>query len=281
MKRLVFLAALLSLALALASSAQTAGKDVKLTAEELIAKHVASIGTPAAINAAKSRVFVGTAGLSAGAGATGFLKGAAQFASTDDMFLMAMVFNSNDYPYEKLAFDGKDLSTGRANGRNTILGDFVRAQPAVVKQGLFGGVLSTSWPLLALEKREKLESVSLITKDGARLYRSKYSSPSNGQLSITLYFDAQTFRHVSTEYKYDTPPPQGAEIVTRNENPTYYTLTEVFSDFKTVGGLTLPTSHRLDCTVNAPTQTISLRWSATYSEVYLNETLDKPLFKVS
>ncbi len=256
-------------------------KAAKLTAEELIAKHVASIGTPEAIAASKSRVLVGNGFLSGGVGIAGRIGGPAQFASQDDMLLLVMIFNSNDYAYEKVAYDGKDLSTGKAFGGNTDLGNFIRAHPVIVRQGLFGGALSAAWPLLNMAKGEKLESITPVNNNGVSLYKAKYSSSRNGQLSITFYFDAQTWHHVMTEYKYTVDPPQGGPIVTEEQKPTYYTMVEAFSNFKKVGDLVLPLTHQIDIAVVAPTDTASLRWTAVYTQCYFDQGLGKGAFKVS
>jgi hypothetical protein len=260
------------------------GKDpkaAKLTAEELIAKHVASIGTPEAIAAAKSRVLVGNGYLSGGLGIVGKIGGPAQFASQGDMVLLAMVFNSNDYAYEKVGYDGKDLSTGKAFGGNTDLGNFIRTHPVIIRQGLFGGALSAAWPLLHMEKGEKLESISPVTNNGVQLYKAKYTSSRNDDLSITLYFDAQTWRHVMTEYKYTIGPRQGGPIVSEEEKPTYYTMVEGFSNFRKVGDLVLPLTHQIDIAVIAPTDAASLRWTANYTQCYFDQELEKGMFKVS
>jgi hypothetical protein len=170
MKR-VFSALLIGIA---AASSTFAQKD-KPTAAEVISKHLASIGTLEAIKAAKSRVLVGTGSLNSQLRYTGKITGPAQLAFADDKVLLAIIFNSNDYPSEKLAFDGKEITYGRAIGnlalgsppsaspsnvtdtrsrRNlTLLGEFIKAQGSIVKSGLFGGVLSSAWPLTGDGKR--------------------------------------------------------------------------------------------------------------------------------
>jgi len=85
------------------------GQKEKISPEVIISKHLASIGTPEARSAAKSRVLVGQAMLSSKVGYSGRIGGPAQVASDANKLLLAIVFNSNDYKYEKLAFDGKIL----------------------------------------------------------------------------------------------------------------------------------------------------------------------------
>src|SRR5262245_60529373 len=87
---------------------QTDSKNLpKLTAEEIIAKHVASIGKAESIAAIKSRILVGVGVFTTKQGA-GKIGGPAQFATDGQRMVLAVVLNSNDYPFEKMAYDGKD-----------------------------------------------------------------------------------------------------------------------------------------------------------------------------
>src|SRR4051812_25836491 len=90
--------------ISLAITASVFAQKDKMTAEEIINKHLASIGTPEARAAAKSRILVGQGMLSSKQGYNGQIAGPAQLASGDGKFLLAIIFNSNDYPSEKLAF---------------------------------------------------------------------------------------------------------------------------------------------------------------------------------
>ena len=85
----------------IAQSDKDSKKTEKITAEELLAKHVASIGTPEALAAARTRVIVGEGGVRALKGYSGSLVGPVQLASDSERMLFVMLFNSNEYPYEK------------------------------------------------------------------------------------------------------------------------------------------------------------------------------------
>jgi len=151
----------------------------------------------------------------------------------------------------------------------------VFVQDAVIREGLLGGVLSTAWPLLDLNDRKpKLSFEGLKKMDGQELYELRYHPRKNSDLEISLYFDAQTYRHVETVYSYTTsssfanlaastpvgvapssggrggstsPGTEGAggtaETAAARQLPNRYRLTEKFSDFKTVDGVTLPTQE--------------------------------------
>src|SRR6185503_14426316 len=114
----------------------------KLSADEVINKHLESLGSTDARAAIKSRVLAGT-GIFNVKLRPEKVGGPVQFASVDHKLLLAFVFNANNYPYEKVGFDGKDLTvTTLPGGGLSPLGGFLKSSKFVLKQGLFGGVLS-------------------------------------------------------------------------------------------------------------------------------------------
>lgn len=291
---------LITLVVALALSTSVFGqgkKDQKnvpqLKPEEIIARHVASIGTPEAINAAKSRVFVGQARLTSRVGYTGILTGQAQFASVGENVLLAAAFNSNEYPYEKAAFNGKDVSVGRPNGNSTPLGDFLKSNKTILREGLLGGVLSTAWPFLNKDNKFKFDNAGIAEIGGRSFYKLKTRI---GDLSIVLYFDAENFRHAATEYsnvigvgisRGNNPRPESDEFGTStttgmaNQKQTYMTLTERFSNFAKSGDLTIPLTYVVDYTYQDSNSNRSLNLEVRFQEFYPNQELEPDVFKVS
>jgi len=70
-------------------------------------------------------------------------------------------------------------------------------QPDILREGLFGGTISTAWPLLDLKPagEAKYEGVKKI--DGRELHDLTYvpnKSSSGSDLTIHLYFEPDTFR---------------------------------------------------------------------------------------
>ena len=257
-------------------------KTVKMTVDEIVSKHLASIGTPEARAAAKSLVLVGTGTLTSRTGFAGRLGGPLQFASQGDMLLLAMVFNSNDYPYEKVGFNGKDLTTGNYAEGGSILAIFLKSNKTVVKQGLFGGILRLSWPLTKLDKDVKLEYSGIVKEGDRSLYKLKFLSPGIGDLSVSLYFDSESFRHVRSEYYYASseligPNPNRIPVI--GSAPSRYTLIETFSKFTKVGDLTLPLSYTIDYASAGAEK--SLIWTLNFSQAFYNEQLEPTVFKVS
>jgi len=261
----------------------------KMSANEVVAKHLASIGPAEVIASIKSRVMVGTSKLEAKIGTSSFITGPGQLASQGDKVLYALIFNSPNYPYEKAAFDGKDISLGLPNGNRTLLTDFLKAQGVILKDGLFTGALSTAWPLLDLKSKKgaKVEYAGTAKIDDRLCHKLKYSSGRTGDLKTTLYFDAETFHHVRTTYEYTTEPRIGRSPTdTRSSSRVErYSLTEEFSDFKIAGKLTLPMTYVIKLTneqqIVSTQGANALEWTFIVLQVYYDEPLEATMFKVS
>lgn len=270
-------------------SAQEDKKPAKIGVDELIAKHLASIGPADVIAGVKSRVMVGNAKLESKLGSASVIYGKGQLASQEDKVLYAMVFSSSVYPYEKAAFDGKDQSLGLPNGNRTLLAEFLKTQNSILKDGLFTGALSTAWPLLDLKSRKstKLEYAGTAKIDDRQCYKLKYTSGRSGNLKTTLYFDAETYRHIRTLYEYTLEPSIGRSStdVRSSSRIERYSLREDFSDFKVAGKLTLPLTYTINITnelqISSTPGTNSLEWTFTILQVYYDEPLEATVFKVS
>jgi hypothetical protein len=255
----------------------------KLSTQELVAKHLASIGSAEDIAASRTRVATGSTEARLRLTNTPIeLSGPAQIASDGDKFLLAMIFQSNNYPHEKAAFDGENLVIGvLTQGGRSLLGNFLSSQPALLKHGLIGGVLSSAWPLYNLDRRDAKLSYSGMDKiNGKPVHKLKYVPRNAGELNITLYFDANTFQHVRSQYDYVVSARQGAvaeSSVSQRDNR--FKLVEDFSDFQPTGKLTLPHTYTLDLTVELPDRTQTLHWAINLQQFSFNEPIDPRVFK--
>jgi len=266
----------------LSGSAHSLPAD-KLTTEELVKKHLASIGSTEDIAASRTRVATGStqAKLRLTNNAVE-LSGPAQIASDGDKFLLAMVFQSNNYPHEKASFDGENLVIGvLTQGGRTPLGTFLGSQPALLKHGLIGGVLSSAWPLFNLDRRDAKVSYAGMDKiNGKPVHKLKYVPRNSGELSITLYFDANTFQHVRSQYEYVVSARQGAVAESSiSQQNNRYKLVEDFSDFQPTGKLMLPHSYMIDLTIELSTKTQTLEWTINLQQFSFNEAIDPSVFK--
>jgi len=193
-----------------------------------------------------------------------------------------MIFNSNNYPYEKGAYDGENISVGLPLGNRSLLGDFLKSHSTVFKQGLFGGVLSSAWLLLNGNSKEgEFEYSGLEKINDRQMHKLKYAPAKGGTLRINLYFDAETFRHVMSEYQYVVSPKIGpSRTANAGQREQRYTLVEKFSDFAIAGQLRMPQTYEIDLTVYTGA-TQSLQWVMKFSQFYFNEPLSVEAFKVS
>lgn len=275
-------AALAALALACAAlAAAHAPAQEKLKPEEVVARHLEAIGTAEARSPTRSRVVAGGTRIEVKAGGHGGSEGQGLIASAGNKVLLNATFQSADYPFERVAFDGERVSARaiRPNVRSP-LSNFFLSHETVFREGLIGGVLSTAWPLLRLDERKaKLSYAGAGEAAGRPAHKLRYSPRKGSDLKVTLFFDAETFRHVRTEYERTVPAPIGAtpgQSVSQRE--TRYRLVEEFSDFKTEDGLTLPRAYSAGYTVFSTGASVEVSWKFDLTRVDPDQPIDPKVF---
>lgn len=273
----------LSTACFLSSIRSAQGQDKKLTSEELIARHLDSIGTAEARSKVSTRVASGETKFIARLGGSGNVDGQAMMVSSGAKLRFGIKLPLNDYPGEDIAFDGAKAAAGLLpQGGRSLLSAFFSSQNLPLNEGLIGGTLSTAWPLLRMDKTQpKLDYRGLKKIDGRQLHEVGYRPrKGSGELKVSLYFDPETFRHVKTKYSYEI----GATIGTRensNQNPErYYALTEDFDDFLAVDGLTLPHKYRMQFSAEGRGRSALHDWTVTIKKIDHNTKLDDPIFVI-
>jgi len=281
--RTTFLILLTTLAMMFPSGLVHSVRADKLSTEEVVKKHLASIGSPEDIAASRTRIATGSTQAKLRLTNTAVeLSGPAQLASDGDKFLLAMIFQSNNYPHEKASFDGENLVIGvLTQGGRTPLGAFLSSQPALLKHGLLGGVLSSAWPLFNLERRDaKVTYAGMDKINGKPVHKLKYVPRNSGELNISLYFDANTFQHVRSQYEYVVSARQGSTAESSiGEHNNRYKLVEDFSDFQPTGKLMLPHAYTIDLTIDLANRTQTMQWSINLQQFSFNETIDPRAFK--
>jgi len=255
----------------------------KLSTDEIVTKHLAAIGSTADTAASHTRVATGTTQARLRlTNAPVELSGPAQIASDGDQFLLAMIFQANNYPHEKASFDGENQVIGvLTQGGRSLLGNFLSSQPSLLKHGLIGGVLSSAWPLYHLDRRDAKLSYSGMDKiNGKPVYKLKYIPRNAGDLNINLYFDATTFQHVRSQYDYIVSARQGGIAETSvSQRDNRFKLVEEFSDFQPTGKLMLPHTYTIELTVELPNRTQTMEWTINLQQFAFNETIDPRVFK--
>jgi len=257
-------------------------QDNKLTLEEVIARHLNSIGSAQARAVPKNRVVSGTLKLITRVGTVSNVEGQAAMASSGVKLRFSLAFPLAEYPGEQFGFDGSKVLVGHLpSGKRSALSLYLDQQNAPLREGLLGGTLSSAWALLRIDQlKPKLEYRGPKKIEGRELYEIGYR-PQKGSpdLKITLYFDAATFRHVRTHYEFKVPARLGNGPNDSNRfQEDYYQLVEDFDDFRAVDGLTVPYKYRIQLNVQASTGTILSDWNVAVGQVLHNQALDDQIF---
>jgi hypothetical protein len=265
------------------ASAAVVVSDLK--PEELIKRHLESVGTPAARAAAQSRLVQGVATYKMLVGGSGQIHGKAVIVSEGRKIHVLLKTNTVEYRGEQFICDGEKTSVAGtyADKTRSDLGRFLRSQDVMLREGFFGGTLSTAWPLLNEESWKGRVSYEGIQKvDGRELHALRYRPRESSDVDIALYFDPETFRHVMTIYKAKIGAgiAPGGELSSANRQETRYRIEERFSDFHSVDGLTMPSKYELRFTQElANGFTKSVEWDVEVSQIQNNVPLDPRNFE--
>lgn len=279
MKRItLFILVLFTLSLVI--HGQSSSKDI--TVQEILDKNLESIGKKEDLQAVTSRVMVGSVKNNSTLGGGRQFSGAAQFASAGNKLLLALIFDSNEYPYEKVGFDGDKFFLGLPNGNRTALGDFLNTQSVVFKEGVFGGVFSSTWASLSTDIAKKdLKYMGTEKVEDQEYHKIRYSPRNSGDLRIIFYFNVKDYRHSITRYEFTTISRMRSDPTQAIKQKDFrYTLIEYFGDYKNVGKLVLPSTYSLDLVI----QTESTRrqmWVVKFDQFFFNEVLEAQVFRVS
>lgn len=267
-----------------------ASADTKLTPAELIAKHLASIGSEEARVRVAGTQIKGSASVTVKLCGEGQVDGEVLIGSHGKMNLIDMKFDTSGYPYEFLRFDGKDLNVSQFRpGSRTCLGQFFVAHSEVFGEGLVGGALTESWPLLNVpEKNPKLEYSGLKKVGDKQLHALKYTPRKGSDLKITLFFEPETFRHVRTEYarvihsneqrRIGSAPGQLPSVSSQSAPAARIEAHEDFSDFKEEAGLNLPHTYKFHLSIQSEIKPAIVDWTFSLSDFTFNAPLDPAAF---
>jgi len=274
--------------------------------EEIVTRHLNSIGTPEVRSTIKSRAVQGTLKMHILVGGGGEVTGTWGRVSEQRQSNFVMRFaTGGDWRGEQFIFDGEHTGFATATSSHTrsVFAQFVSSQDFIVKEGLLGGELSTAWALQNLDQNHaKVQSIGSKKVDGRELIGLQYVSKGTHDMQVKIYFDPETFRHVMTIYTVETAPGMAREITESvYQNQNRFTIEERFSDFQAVDGLTIPTHYHLQYTqevqtgnsdtgasVAGPTTTHSellgstrvYDWDMTAEKIQHNLAMDAKNFRV-
>lgn len=261
----------------------------KMTAEDVLSKHLDSIGAKDKRAAIVNQVIFSDVKFIV-KGSSSRTNGKALFFSSGAKNLWGITLSSNDYPGDKFSYNGKNVKVGYLRpGVRSILGGFVYSYGELLKDGLLGGALSSSWTLLhADSKKIKLSYEGMKKIDDKDTYVLSYTPKSGSDLTVKMYFDAKNFHHLRTEYNRFIAARQGTNVdSSAGQTADRYHLVEDFSDFQNLGGLTLPGTYKLfySYTSNSTTQTTGssnreLEWDFKVTNFSYNQKFDENAFDI-
>ncbi len=237
------------------------GSANKMKADALVALHLKSIGENLA---RKNRVAQGLGTVDIRVGNKAKMVGPAMLLAEGNKLRTEIKFGHPQYTRETLVRNGEKLdiayvSPGARSRLGSTLWDFF---PRLAQEGLYGGALSTDWTLLDLRnRRAKVRYHGLKKFEGRRLHRLEYRPKNGVDYRIRIYFEPETYRHVASRYRLTLPAGMGRGLVdirggafgarSGPADKIRITLTETFSDFKEVDGLTLPHLYRIALNTSA------------------------------
>jgi hypothetical protein len=266
----------------LASFSVASASDTE--AEDIVAKHLDSIGTTEARAAVKSRALQGTLYFKELIGTLGNATGTWGYVSEQRKSNFVMKFGDGPWHGERFAFDGNKTSFAAftSSRRLSPFGDFIFTQDYIIKEGLLGGELSTGWMLEDPDhKHIKLEYLGRKQIDGRDLEGVEYFPKGNSDMKVKFYFDPDTFHHVMTVYSLVWTPGIGRYAQnSARQLEIRYTMEERFSDFQTANGITLPRHYDLRYTQEPQNgSTRAYEWEMTADKVLSNILLDPANFQ--
>lgn len=280
---------LTALVFGLGLSETVRAKDPKLTPEDLVSRHVQSIGSVEAIQKVQNRALNATVVATSQFARAGTMPGKASILSKGPKTRIGINIDVLDYPSEQFTFDGTRTAAGSSlPGVQGPLGDFVHLNGILMREGLVGGVLTTAWPLLDLPARKPLLSYGGLKKiDGKEYHLLKYK-PNKGAMAanVQMFFDPETFRHVRTQYYVEAAggtgqiPSQG-EGKGQTASLTRVQVIEEFGDFKEKDGLQLPHSYTIRYSGDGSGRTLMARWALTVTQLdHNNPTIEDKHFAI-
>lgn len=269
-------------------------KDKGLTAEQVVAAHLNSIGPKEVLASVKNRGISGQSLVSFIQGGVGKMSGQALVVSAGPNLALILKYGGAEYPGEYLAYDGMDVTIGTIKpGQRSPFGEFVFRYKQIMKEGLLGGVWSFGWPLLNLDPKKATLKYDTAKIGGKELHQIEYI-PKRGMndIKVKLYFEPETFRHVRTEYRLKVRGEQALQqgmTVSRNGatrdagildvvEDSNYLLIETFDNFKEVDKMTLPLRYTIEYSHEGQGSSFLANWTIQADKFIHNGQISGAMF---
>jgi hypothetical protein len=277
------LACIACLVLVATSLPFTSASGDKIEPEEIVAKHLQSIGATETLSSIQSRIIAGQVAATMTSPKTAKFTGASIMASKGAKNTLGMGFESAGKYEERFAFDGSTVTVGYARpGYRGYLSDFVFTYDNIVKVGLVGGTLSDAWPLRNFkESKHKLEYGGVKKINNRSAHEIKFIPRGSSDLEIKLFFDTENFQHLRTEYAQLIGAGLGSGLdQSGQQRPVRYRMVEHFSDFRKEGGLMLPHGYRVELDLDGRGGRLLMEWVFQLTDFAFNQDIPASTFNV-
>ncbi len=244
----------------------------KMSAEEIISKHIESIGKSDVVANSKQRMAIGSSEFYMPR-LTKTSHGRAVLASNGNDLAFFSTFEFREYSRERIGWFGNKISIPNVDqGHRSPLGSFLTRYDTFLTDHLFGGCVFSTWIFFQKEGfGGRLETEGKKKIGDRDVWVVKYS-PKGGLKAgsyIRLYFDAENFHHLRTEYRqietdqgfHDTSHARGDFSWDADMANNGIVLTEDFEDIREVAGLTLPHKYKIALRVDSYTGTTDFYWT--------------------
>ncbi len=250
----------------------------KMSAEDIIAKHLTSIGSDDAVKNSKLRLAIGGSEFVMPTLAK-TAHGRAVLASNGAELAFFSTFDLRDYTRERIGLFGNKVSIPMISvGRRSPLGTFLAIHDRLLTDRIFGSLVFSTWLFLQHDQfGGRLETEGKKKIGDRDVWVVKYSPKiglSSSDSYIKLYFDAENYHHLRTVYRqketdqgfHDTVAAAPTFGWTADMANNGVTITEDFEDFRVENGLTLPHKYKIDLRIDGSTGTNSFGWIITIEE---------------
>lgn len=255
----------------------------KMTAEEILAKHLESIGSAKNRDAVKTRIIIGDVEFLLQS--QNPIPGKSIIASSTEGAIFGINLNTVSYRFDKFSYDGKKVRVGFITpGGRSPLGGFIFSYGDVLKKSLLGGTLSASWALLNAESRQAKMTYEGTEKiNGKETHIIEYLPKGGADVFVKMFFDAENFRHVRTEYHRTVAGRTGNDSVSSVQQvQRRYRITEDFSSYKKFGSLNLPSSYKIIYTLSGVGggEVTKAEWRFKITDASFNQPLGDSAFDI-
>jgi hypothetical protein len=271
-----------------------AAQSQKMPAEEIIAKHVESIGKSDLVASSKKRMAVGSSEFKMSVEAKLATGRAILAADGSNNMVVFSTFNMLDYQKERIGVFGDKIDVPFiVPGRRSGLGTFLVTYDKFLNDRIFGGCVFSTWLFLGPDSRRgKFETEGKKKIGDHEAWVINYT-PRGGLKNgsyIKLYFDTETYHHLRTVYRQketeggfsETGGMQagaGGGVFSKNTSGSWgnemanngATLTEDFEDIRNDEkvGLTLPHKYTIYLEADSSGGTRKLKWTFGIEEYSL------------